>query len=1294
MESHQSDYMDGYQEIMMMDSQQAPGGVIIYDSGSDRIIHANQYVVDLCECESVVDFLELVQGRFHNFVFSEDAVAVWDSKKSQLAARSGYDHIYYRVMTKSGKLVSVEEYGHMQNAPDGQQVFCAFITKAAQRDFVDWLTGLPSVVRFQFLAKSGFEAMVSRGQQPAALAFDIIDMKSYNERYGREQGDVLLKEFADVLRKYFGSEACSRFGEDHFYAYAPVEGIREKIDGLIEDFSHAIGGKTLPVRVGVYPCDPDDDIVATGFDYAKAACDLDRTTWGSHVTWFEDRLKHEVKLRAHILRSIDQAMAEGWVRPYYQAILRSSTGKICGEEALARWADPQYGPLSPAQFIPVLEEAGLLHKLDMHIIDCVLRDFATKAAHGLPLVPVSVNMSLRDLEKVDISSEVVARADAVGVSHDLIRIEFTESAASENPELFKEQVEALRKAGFRVWMDDFGSGYSSLNTLQDFDFDLIKLDMGFISKFEDKKARDIIGGIVQIARNMGVSTLAEGVETEPQALYLESIGCDMLQGFFFIAPQPLENVIGRFERFHSPREELVEGLYWSTIGSFDLSNPAANMEGRSVDGSPIAEFPAGILERREETWRFVRTNEALRDFLDRVGILSRSRSSLSSNPVDGPLGEELEAAIERSRVSRAWERVGGRVEYGTGFQFYVRPHVEAPRAEAFALASVPTMLGTALGSYGDVPVAYAVFRARLDETGKRLIDAEFVYANEMYHELMGFEPESLTGRSYLDAVGGEYGIWASLCYGAAVRGETVHDVFYSKRMGHWLSFSMAPSPVQGCCVCAFMIADDERMEREEIEVGRDTSNLVIKIANVLNIEEDYDVAMNTALQMMSEVIHPERLYVFERSETMTNNTFEWCAEGVEPMIESLQGLDNSEFDTWEKLMAEEPVVLIPDVTAFKDDDPQMYWQLSRQGITHLLAVPFMHDGELIGYLGADNYALDERLDTRRILEDVSHFMSGRIASHRMVLELERTGTHDNLTGLLNRRGLDQVIAKRLAEHEGEPYALALMDIDNFKTINDLHGHDVGDEVLRETAKTILEVFPESAVVGRNGGDEFLIMLLGDDASHAEELFSEFLKVGVKCEFETVCCKVSFSIGYSTYPEQTGSLRRAYSLADAALYSVKIAGKSGFEKYSPEHVGQYRSQLGFTPRDIAGNVPGAIVVHRAGGDGEILFANDEVIGMFECSSFSDFIDLTGGAFKGVVHPDDRDRVYEELTELELDDGIGEKNYSSYRVLTKTGKVKHVVDTGRLVEIEGLGKVFYVLMVDQDEHAENAENAEHA
>lgn len=1278
-----SQYRRLYRDSMPLDSEEAPGGVIVYYAdGDEEIIHVNKYIVDLFECETVDEFLDLVNGSFRSFVHGEDINAAEDSIWGQVEKHSNLDHINYRIKTRTGKLVNVEDFGRLVEIDNGRPLFYVFIVKVGQRSAVDLLTGLPSMMRFHELAEMGAQTIRRRGGTPVAVALDLVGMKAFNTQYGRDGGDNLLCVFADLLRKYFGSEACSRFSEDHFYAFAQYDGIDELIEALFADFRVANDGNVLPIRGGAYVCDPEDDIVAVGFDRAKIACDLDRKTWESHLLWFNDELRAREQLRIHVLGSVDRAIAQGWIRPYYQCIVRSATGYICGEEALARWVDPEFGLLQPGQFVPLLEEAGLLHKVDMHIVDCVLQDLKTKREHGVPIVPVSVNISLRDLGKLDIAETILQRVDESGIERSLLRIEFVESAVSDDPVLFREQVKTLRDAGIEVWMDDFGSGYSSLNTMREFDFDLIKLDMDFIHDLRSQKARDIVSGVVHMATKLGMGILSEGVETQEQALFMESIGCDMLQGYFFVKPQPLEYILNKHD---TPREDIHEAAYWNAVGAVDLIDPFANVETRAVDGSPLASFPTGVMERRDGVWRVLRGNDAYRDFLMRAGVLAFDKSRLHIAETERHVDVEFEDAVERSRVSGMWERVAGRMEHGTGLQFYVRPMASMDGAESFVLTSVPTMLGTVLGSYGDVPVAYAVLKVRLNEAGDEVLDAEYVHANPLYCEWCNYNPETLIGSSFNVLSGSAAHIWLPYCYEATVLKRHVSDVLYSDEIGHWLSFTMAPSPVDGCCVYAFTIADDARRERAEIMMSRDTAELVIGITNIFNAESNYRIAMNKVFAMMSRIIHPERLYMFERGREYTRVAFEWCADGVEPQKEKLQRMKNSAFEVWERLFEENSVIVIQDMEEIRDLDLRFYNAMKKRGIERILAAPMISDGRLIGFLAADNYVLEEGFDTRSLLENVASFISGRTASQRLMEELERAGSHDVLTGLLNRRGFDDAIAERMAALGDGPFMVALIDIDDFKTVNDLYGHSVGDSALRALAREISDALPNGAVLGRNGGDEFVAMTFGDDVEATPAAFAELEARKLGCEHEGVWYALSISIGFACCPGEAVDLQDAYVKADTALYSVKLTGKHGARRYTPDLESQYRSQLGFTPRDISENVPGAILVHRAGDNSEILFANDELVEMFECDSLADFMEYTGGTFAGMVHPDDAERVYAELvSQVDIDD-IGGKNFSDYRILTKRGNVRNVADNGRLVDIDKVGRVFYVLIVDRDERS---------
>lgn len=1134
-------------------SELAPGGIVVYYAdGDEEILHVNQYVLDLFECETTNEFMELTGGTFRGFVYDSDVESTEDSIWGQVDKRNGLDHIYYRIKTKTGAIVSIDDYGRLVQRDGERPVFYVFVIEVDRDYAIDWLTGLPGMNRFLYVAGIESAAMIRRGHTPAFIVFDLMGMKTYNALNGRSEGDQLLNTFASILRRTFGSELCCRVAGDSFYTLSDSDGLDERVQAVFSEFSSIGTDKSLPVMAGACRISENDEL-STVLDRAKSACDSDRTTWESHLTWYTDAMLEDSLMRAYVLEHVDEAIEKRWIRPYYQGLVRSASSAVCGREALARWIDPVYGFLSPAQFIPTLEEAGLLRKLDLHIVDCVLSDMQEKRGQNLPLVPVSVNISLRDLGHVSLAETLAKKADAAQIPHDLLCVEFTESVASTDPEALHTQIKQLHAAGFPVWMDDFGSGFSSLNSLGIFDFDLIKLDMGFLYEKQREKSRIIIDGVVRAAKRMGLRTLAEGVETQDQADILSSIGLDVLQGYHYFRPQPLEDIVVDGERETARHlEPSDERDYWNAIGSVSLTDLAANGEGKGVSEVPVSELPAGVCEVRDGEWWMLRTNAPMRDSLVRLGALPHSSGAFV--PYDIPLQvhdhEAFLSAIDRCRQSGMWERISSAHQSDLGFQFYVSQLAICEHAEAFLLASTPSLLGAALGIYGDVPVGYAVLRVIPNATGDNAADAEYVYANDHYRRYGQFGTTDLAGKTIVQdsVIGGEWLL--PYCHRAAMLGEHVQEVVYSERLGHWLSLNVAPSAVPYCCNFAFSLADAEQREREKMIMGVDTSELIIAMADALNTEQAYDEAMNNLLVAISQIVHPDRLYVFERDLRTTSNTFEWCASGVAPQIDNRQSMPNDEFLMWNELLSLESVVAIDDVEALKETNARAYEHLRQQGIHRMLAVPLHSGKEFIGYLGADNYKLEENLDIRRLLNTIASFVSARIVQQRMMRELEKLRTHDSLTGMLNRHGIDEAVAARLQERPGRPFALALVCIDDFRTLNSRCGHAAGDEALRTVARRFEAVFPESAIIGRNGSDEVLVALFGDDMRALDDSMRALTDGKMEFAVDGHRYTLSLSAGYARC-EDGADLRKAYTHADEALYAARLAGGASCRAWSPE-----------------------------------------------------------------------------------------------------------------------------------------------
>lgn len=796
-------------DILMLDTANAPGGIMAYYAdGDEEIIHANSYVIELCSCSTFEEFLEFTGGTFRGFVHESEIDQVEESIWMQVQERRGFDHVYYHVETKSGRLLSIDDYGRLIEREGERPVFYVFLAEVDRQEARDWLTGLPELPHFKHLVALEALGLHGDGEESVIVVFDLMGMKGYNATYGREGGDVLLRGFADVLRRHFNPDACCRHAGDRFFAFAPSDDIGSVIDSVFRDFAASGIEGVLPVMAGACMFYPGDD-VSTVLDRARLACDSDNTTWKSHLTWFNEEMRTEAELRVYVLEHLDQAIANRWLRPYYQPIMRASTGDVCCEEALARWVDPNYGTLAPNLFIPVLERAGLLQKLDMHMVDCVIEDFATKREVGMPITAVSVNISLSDLGSVDIAHEIVRKMREADLPPGLLKVEFTESTATDNPEQLRSQIKILHEAGFSVWMDDFGSGFSSLNILGEFDFDLLKLDMELVRNIGNNRSQGIIAGIVEVTRKLGMGTLAEGVETPEQAKFLKAAGCGMLQGYLYAKPNSLDYILQRFNKgLNYRRESLSEFEYWNAIALFDIDSPISSSEDWSYDNGRVVEFPVAIIEHRGKDWNIVRANRAYDAFLVKTGGMPADAPESHVALTDDNADPDFLTSIERTLQSGTWERVAGQLEYGTGLQFFTKHIASTPGADAFVNASVSTMLGSALGVYGDVPIAYAVFRVVLNEAGDGLDDMEFVYANGEYCDYASVDQESLPGRRYLKSVGEGGRIWLPYCYRSAVLKEKVQESLFVHDRDEWIVFSTAPASVDGCCSFVFFATEN------------------------------------------------------------------------------------------------------------------------------------------------------------------------------------------------------------------------------------------------------------------------------------------------------------------------------------------------------------------------------------------------------------------------------------------------------------------------------------------------------
>ena len=348
------------------------------------------------------------------------------------------------------------------------------------RYFLDDVTSLPNSNHFREFAKGTLKSILDEGGTPLVVLFDIHGMHFYNDSFGYEAGDELLRRTGAIIRTVFPTEFVVRYLEDHFVVILPENKLGNRVDEVRAQVRAYANGDSLDIEAGIYKYTDPAESAASALDRARRAVDSIHDQPDEYLCWYTSAVEERYYQQNYVLSHYREAIEQGWVKVYYQPLVSTLSGNVSHCEALARWIDPTLGFLSPASFIGVLEENHRVWELDLEIIRQVARDIRDARASGRYFPPLSVNVSRHDLAVPDFHERINDILSRYGVAHDEIAIEITESALVEHEEFIEQHVQRFHEDGFQVWLDDFGSGYSSFNALQNFDFDLLKIDMQFL----------------------------------------------------------------------------------------------------------------------------------------------------------------------------------------------------------------------------------------------------------------------------------------------------------------------------------------------------------------------------------------------------------------------------------------------------------------------------------------------------------------------------------------------------------------------------------------------------------------------------------------------------------------------------------------------------------------------------------------------------------------------------------------------------------------------------------------------
>ncbi|WP_303822830.1 GGDEF domain-containing phosphodiesterase [Ruminococcus flavefaciens] len=451
--------------------------------------------------------------------------------------------INFLTMWISTMMVCVANYNNTRlqaQKDENLEQINAYLSKISVEDE---LTGIHNMVYFRSEGEKVLHYVVTDKDNLLFLFFDIENFKSYNEKYGFQAGNELLIKTAHMIDEAFTGSLVSRFSDDHFVVLTSVDGAQNKIGQLSGEIKKLQKEVHLELKCGAYKPTEDKADISQACDRARFACNSIKKHYDRTLRFYDKSLEDKFQLKQYIVNNIDTAIENGYIKVFYQPVVNTDDGSICGLEALARWQDPNYGLLPPGAFIDILEEYRQIYKLDMCMVEAVCKDYRESVDNGKPFVPVSLNFSRLDFELCDIVSYLCETVEKYNVPKEFIDVEITESALTDQQDFLPNAIKNLRSFGYKVWLDDFGSGYSSLNVLKDYFFDVLKIDMKFLTGFDsNEKTRPILENIVDLTKQLNMMSLTEGVETKSQFDFLANIGCNRAQGYLFSKPLPLEEL--------------------------------------------------------------------------------------------------------------------------------------------------------------------------------------------------------------------------------------------------------------------------------------------------------------------------------------------------------------------------------------------------------------------------------------------------------------------------------------------------------------------------------------------------------------------------------------------------------------------------------------------------------------------------------------------------------------------------------------------------------------------------------
>lgn len=812
----------------------------------------------------------------------------------------------------------------------------------------------------------------------------------------------------------------------------------------------------------------------------------------------------ERNLDDFIVKNFDRAIELHHIQAFYQPVVRTSSRQLCSFESLARWIDPELGMIYPDEFIPVLEREKLIHKLDTAILRQVCSRLRSSFINDETPIPVSVNLSRLDFTLCDIFKAADDIVSDYQIPHEFIYFEITESVMAEQKELLKGIVDKFRSAGYQIWMDDFGSGYSSLNALKEFSFDELKLDMVFMRPF-NTISRRIATGVVKMAKDIYIHTLAEGVETEEQYNYMRDIGCEKIQGYYFGKPMPYEEALENLKEKGVPIELPQDRQFYDDIGMINYLSAVPFMTREEHDAITTARqlnsIPLALAVFTKDYFKVLFYNTAFKETSRAAGLFTTvfTKEMIYQEQPYSMLSRNIINLMDSVKVNG-----DGRMLFTVNETYY---EIQARRVT-------------------QTDDKYCVL-IRITNLTKDTQAEKTEYLDESVRQIYAMY-ERITLMNYLedyirplytdtneDLLSGRHGV-------RELMKEYAERYIYPEDIDRFVEVFDPPAATKRLKEIAGLsfsevfrtsVRHGEYAWKEYTLLQIDEDNYFLLIRNIDDVAKEF-IRCRAAKAHKGGPYTPSQLWKnMERSDLF--RVF-WKDHDRRFLGASKGFLDFYGFKSADEIIGKNDEDLgwhvHPDL--FMNDE----YKVIHEGITiHNMPGNCISNGENKEILASKTPLYD---DNGRITGLLGYFVD------KATLDVNDERGQDSsrreiLTGLLNSRGISEHAEAFRDEYHlrGTDFVRIHIGINDFNMINEQYGFDFGDKVLNAFGSALRQEFGIRGAVGRYAGRKYTVLQQVKDAEEANKLCEKIKDIsrGVR-EIDGRPITIYLSVGYALFSE--------------------------------------------------------------------------------------------------------------------------------------------------------------------------------